>query len=362
VLGEISLVMDGAVLPPDKAYEPLTTPARQRRVQVIQRRSSDPKAVQDARNLGKQMFAEMGPDGEDPLFRFLRSRLVDWQSKLSGWKPLAETGDYPGADEIRSGLELIGPLVRDEESVKFIERFNLRKGDLNQLAEDYTDLSHFFEQQKPTWERLRRAFSRFQVNRLELERDERSGAALRRMGEILAAPAPYGLIREVDDLIQRVEGLNGEAVSKHRQQALLVLGQQQAALQKELDAAGTDTSFAKQCIEPFRPLIAEAARSESIPGLQQLESEALRVFDSALPAIQQWVAQREANRSSQDGSKSAPEGSNAPPPKPLQIIKAIELAPRDAYIENEADAEAYLDRLRTALRTALQENKRIQIR
>ncbi len=362
VLGEISLVMDGAVLPPDKAYEPLTSPPKQRKVQVIQRRSSDPKAVQDARSLGKQIFAAMCPDGEDPLFRFLRNRLLEWQSKLSGWKPLAETGDYPGAEEIRSGLELIGPLVRDEESVKFIERFNLRKDDLTQLADDYVDLSHFFEQQRPTWERLRRAFNRFQVNRLELERHEKAGAALRRMGEILSARAPFGLISEVDDLIQRVEGLNGEAVSKYRQQALLVLGKQKSDLQRELDAAGVDSEFHQQCLGPFQRLMEDAARSESIPALQQFESEAIRVFDSAVPTIQQWIVQRDAARKSSGGVTSLGAGCNAPAPKPLQIIKPVELASRDAYIETEADVEAYLDRLRTALRAAIQENKRIQIR
>ena len=79
VLGEISLVMDGALLPIDKVYEPITTPAKRRKIVVRKRETADPKAIQNARSLGKELFAEMGPDGEDALFTFLQGKLKDWQ-------------------------------------------------------------------------------------------------------------------------------------------------------------------------------------------------------------------------------------------------------------------------------------------
>src|SRR5262249_45063057 len=51
VLGEISLVMDSALIPIDKAYEAITTAARRRKVIVTKRQTTDPKALQDARTL-----------------------------------------------------------------------------------------------------------------------------------------------------------------------------------------------------------------------------------------------------------------------------------------------------------------------
>ena len=38
----------------------------------------------------------MGPDGEDALFAFLQGKLKGWQTALPGFKPLADTGNYPG--------------------------------------------------------------------------------------------------------------------------------------------------------------------------------------------------------------------------------------------------------------------------
>jgi hypothetical protein len=129
VLSEISLIMDGALLPIDKVYAAITTPSKRRKIIIRKRETSDPKAIQNARNLGKELFAEMGPDGEDGLTTFLQAKLKVWQTALHGYKQLAETGDYPGADEIKQGLTLINPLLADTDSRKFIERLNtLKKG------------------------------------------------------------------------------------------------------------------------------------------------------------------------------------------------------------------------------------------
>ncbi len=366
VLGEITLVMDGASLPPDKAYEPLTTPNKQRKITIVQRKSSDPKAVQNARSLGKQMFSEMGPDGEDALLRFLQNKLEGWQTKLTGWKSLADTGDYPGGNEIASALTLIRPLLNDDESFKFIERFNANKDDLATAADDFNDLDHFYESQKPTWEKLRKSYGRFQVNKLELERDEKAAGSLRRMGEILAATAPYPLIKDADGLIQTVENINGLLVANRRQKALDAIDKQSAAVKRELVAANSDKTLDDSCLKPFSRLREETSKTDSIPSMAQAEQEAVRLFDSAVAEIQRWVTSKAAEKPSVKTTPGTPTPTDPPKPtptvKPIQVIKAAELASSESYIETEADIDAYLTKLRSALKAAISENKRIQIR
>ena len=157
VLGEINLMMDWRVVAYRQGvrgdHHPGQTPQDRRRQAADLR----PKAIQNARNLGKELFAEMGPDGEDGLFTFLQRKLKDWQTCLTTYKTLADTGNYPGKDEITDGLTLINKLLTDKESPKFIERFNTLKNDLLDLAEQFHDLEHFYDHQKPTWEKLRRA-------------------------------------------------------------------------------------------------------------------------------------------------------------------------------------------------------------
>ena len=73
VLSEINLMMDSTLVPIEKVYETITAPAKRRKIVVRKRETSDPKAIQNARSLGKDLFAEMGPDGEDGLTTFLQS-------------------------------------------------------------------------------------------------------------------------------------------------------------------------------------------------------------------------------------------------------------------------------------------------
>ncbi len=86
VLGEVSLTVDAAAIPIDKTYETISTSGKWRKITVIKRHTSPVEAIQKARALGKDVFSEMGPDGEDALFSFLTGKLKLWQSSLTNYK------------------------------------------------------------------------------------------------------------------------------------------------------------------------------------------------------------------------------------------------------------------------------------
>ena len=242
VLGEISLMMDGGLVSLDKAYEAITTPAKRRKITIIKRQTSDPKAIQQARGVGKEVFHEMGPDGEDPLFMFLNEKLKSWQTALSGWRPLADTGNYPGKAEIDEALAIIKKLLTNDNSFKLIEQFNSQKADLLDIAANYSDLEQFYEHQKPTWEKLRKAFDRFQLNRLELERNAQAAVALKRMHDILVAPSPYSLIKEAEALIASTTASNTSLIAEARKQATSKLDGYVEAITKDIEASNGDTT------------------------------------------------------------------------------------------------------------------------
>jgi hypothetical protein len=98
VLGDISLMMDGALLPVEKAYAELITPNKQRKLIVLQRQTADPKTLQQARTLGQKVFSTMGPDGEDALYAFLRARL---EACKSHWSTFTSTRSQPGTSSAR---------------------------------------------------------------------------------------------------------------------------------------------------------------------------------------------------------------------------------------------------------------------
>jgi hypothetical protein len=358
VVREITLMMDGALIPLDKAYEAMASSSRRRRITILQRKTSDPKALQNARNLGKEVFSEMGPDGEDALFAFLRTRLEGWRTQLTGYKTLADTGDYPGQDEIKDGLAIIKSLLASDESYKFIERFNQRKDDLLELSGSYRDLEHFYEHQKPTWDTLRKARDRFQFNRLELEQDAKARPALQRMLEILSAPSPYGLIQETEHLLSTVDAVNEGLIAERRHQALATIDNLLDQVQSEVGVAGGDASLETACLGPLQILRTQVERQASVAHIAQAEQQAQGAFDAALAKIEETLKPTGTQLTSNGGATS-----NAPKLtiKPRRVVEPSRLVLK-TYLETLEDVHAFLDRLRAEMEDAIHKGERIQVR
>jgi hypothetical protein len=363
VLSEVTLIMDSTAIPVDKVYEAITTPAKRRKIIVRKREISDPKAIQNARSLGKDLFAEMGPDGEDGLCTFLQTKLKGWHGTLSGYKQLADTGNYPGGDEITQGLTLISPLLADKESKKFIERFNTLKKDLLDVADHFHDLEHFYDHQKPTWEKLRKAQSAFHLNRLELEKDPQAGPALKRMHAILSAKSPYGLIKEADALINTVNAVNSSLLTGRRAQAIAKIDGVIATLTKDVAAAKGEASLRSDCLKPLEALREQVQTEESLAHITQAESEAVKEFDVAVGRIEESV-QRAAGRgqsSGQSGQSVVAEDGPKPTLKSRRVVKPVELVSQ-AYLETQGQVDEFVDKLRSELKKAIDNGERIEIR
>jgi hypothetical protein len=361
VLSEISLMMDSTLLPIDKVYEAITTPAKRRKIVIRKRETSDPKAIQNARNLGKDLFAEMGPDGEDGLCTFLQTKLKGWHATLSGYKQLADTGTYPGVDEIMQGLTLISPLLADKESKKFIERFNTLKKDLLDGADHFHDLEHFYDHQKPTWEKLRKAHGAFQLNRLELEKDAQAGPALKRMQEILSAKSPYALIKEADVLINTVNAVNSSLLTGRRAQAIAKIDGVIATLNKDVAAVQGESGLRSACLKPLEGLKEQVQKEESLAHITQAESEAVKEFDVAVGRIEDFVLKLDEQKKPKDDGTG-----KVKPPPPLVVKKQRIVKPADivktTYLETSDDVNGFLNALRQELEQAIASNERIQIR
>ncbi len=359
VFGDISLMMDGALLPLEKAYAELAAPSKRRRIVVIQRKTADPKALQNARTLGKDIFSIMGPDGEDALYAFLRTRLEEWRSHLSRYKTLADTGQHPGQEEINDGLTLIKALLACEESYTFIERFNARKDDLLDFSDSYHDLEHFYEHQKPTWDKLRTAYTTYTLNRSQLEQDTKAAPALRRMQDILSTRSPYGLIQEAEDLITTVEGVNAVLLAEHRTEACQKIDEAIAALTQDLEAAQGNEALRSVCLGPLVKLRVQVEGETSIAHIVQAEHEAVTRFDAGQGRIQEFV--RKAVEIPD------PEDTGPAPVPPRPVVKKVHpITPaalvKATYLETKEEVESFLAALSQQLYDALEHEERIQIR
>ena len=291
----------------------------------------------------------MGPDGEEPLFKFLSEKLRAWQTELLGYRTLAETGSYPGTEEISESLRLIQSLLGVEDSSKFIQRFNENKTALRDLVDDYHDLDHFYRHQKPVWEKLRKASEKFTLNRLELERDEQAAPALARIGEILKADSPYSLIKEADGLISRVEEVNSRLISEARMKAEAVIDARRKAVELDLNRAEAHEGLKAACLPPFEELRHRLSREHSLAHIGQLEREADRLVETAIQKLEQFLKSKES-------SKGEP-----PKLKTRTVVRPSTLLSGE-YLETRREVSDFLDRLRDELERAIDRGERIQIK
>ena len=95
-----------------------------------------------------------------------------WENNLQKYQSLASTGHYPGSNAIEEGTRLCGIILDAKESFGFISRMDENRNELSDFAEEYHEIDTFYSTQRPTWDRLREAKGRFDINSIELEKDE----------------------------------------------------------------------------------------------------------------------------------------------------------------------------------------------
>lgn len=361
VLGEISLVKSGEVIPTEKVFENVIKLANRRSITVMQRRSAPTEAIQAARNIGKQVFSEMGPDGEDALFVHLRARLHGWESNLKQYQTLANTGHYPGQQEIEEGLEIIKRLISCKESIDFIERFIAMKDDLIEFVDSYRDVDHFYQHQRPLWESLRKAREGFQLNELELSSSLEAAAGLRRIKEILQAPAPYALIQEASGLIEKVGAVNQTLVAEHRKSAQTLVDAHIAQLEADFQAHNVDGALQGRCLKPLKELKDKIDTQESIAHIAQAKALSDTYLDHAIKFLEETQALELPPEPVDTGVPVAKEQSPKPGVKKSCTVVPARLVSKN-YLETQEDVTEFVNTLRQELEDAIQRDERIRIR
>ena len=355
VLKEINLVVNAAPLAPEQAYDYLTSSSKQRTVIIRKRRSPGAGLIKKAQALGKELFAQAGPSGEEELFAFLKERLTGWNRDLGTYEPLANTGKYPGLAEIENCLAALRKFVEESDSLRFLERFVENKAELLDLAADFHDLEGFYANQKHSWENLRAAVDGLTQNRLQLEAHQEAGPALARMEEILAAERPYNLLHEVAGLAHTAKTINDQLVAQARDPATVEIQGLLDGVVEELDKVSANEALRTPATGELKKLLATAQQAMSIPHISQAQQKADSAYDKALTIIEK--AQ----------TPPPPIGDETTPPIPRPKVKRRRVVEAKklwstGFIETSADVEAFLDKLRAALEAALEADERVQIK
>ena len=364
--GEISLSGNGGTLTPDKIFAGIDGPNKWRSVTVMKRKTVDKASLQNARTIARDVFDKIAPEGEDALNGHIRAELESWKSSLGEWKTLADTGNYPGSSEMADAIGLIAKALDISDSYEFIGHFTEFKDDFRDLSDTMAELKNFYGSQMPTWEKLRKAFEAFNLNRSQLIKDDDAEAGLLRIADILNAEAPYGMIKDADGLIDKVEAVNNRLIAERREHAAQRIDGHIAKVKEELEAVGASSEFSNKCLSPLQRLKQDTLSQISIAHIFQIQGAAQEAADEALDWIEEAARQPAPTEPAglSDGADPAPiiaPQVTSKPSKKRRVIRPTSLVSQH-YIENAEDIDTFLEKLRKELEDAIKKNERVEIR
>jgi hypothetical protein len=357
--GEIKLVVDGDDLSPEAAVDPLTKSARFKQVSLLKRKTADAHTLRSARTLYKDLFSQLGREEEDGLVADFRTRLGDWQAELKSYVLTAATAHHPGKADLDAALARIGQQLATHDSVAFIEALLASKDDWLDTAEDVHDLVNFYKTQITAWRKLLDGLRAVADNREALSKVPTAAAALAQLTQIRDNPKPYGQVNRIEPLLAAVTGANEQLAQEKREKALQSIDSKIAEVQAKLDATGASPDLSHQALKPLQDLKVRLASQTSIAQIFYLQGQGGDAMDDAVATIEAAAsaAAKPATHAATPGDTVKPLSTgqpNVPAPvaKTTKVIRAADVSTK-AYLETEADVNAYVDKLKTELVAAI---------
>ena len=337
--GEIKLVMESNDLDGPGAVEPLTKEARFRNVSILKRKTNDNATRQKAREIHRDLFAQMPPDEQDALVATFRENLGARKAALEHARVKAEQKHYPGGADVAKALTTINQQLAIKDSYEFIEAVVAQRNDWLDLADDTHDA---------------------------LVKDPQAAAALAKLEAIRANPAPYGQVNQIDPLVTTLEKANEALAAERRERALKSLDAKLAEASHA--AAQASPELRNQVLKPLQDLKAQLAGLSSIPRILWLQGRSGELLDEVMDKLAH-AAQQKAPPSAPPQSPTGntpPAASPAPVPppapaaKPIQVVRVADMGSK-TYLESEADVEGFVAQLKAELLATVRAGKKARV-
>ena len=340
--GEIKLVMESNDLDGPGAVEPLTKEARFRNVSILKRKTNDNATRQKAREIHRDLFAQMPPDEQDALVATFRENLGARKAALEHARVKAEQKHYPGGADVAKALTTINQQLAIKDSYEFIEAVVAQRNDWLDLADDTHDA---------------------------LVKDPQAAAALAKLEAIRANPAPYGQVNQIDPLVTTLEKANEALAAERRERALKSLDAKLAEASHA--AAQASPELRNQVLKPLQDLKAQLAGLSSIPRILWLQGRSGELLDEVMDKLAHaaHAAQQKApppapphphTGTASPAASPAPVPPPAPAAKPIQVVRVADMGSK-TYLESEADVEGFVAQLKAELLATVRAGKKARV-
>jgi len=350
--GNISLFEDKVRIQPKEAISLLSKTNQWKNVEIFKKNTMATRDLQTAKDLGKEIFGSLAPDGQEKIGQYIKTGLKKWTAPLDKYKTLADTGTYPGKQEIDGCLKIAAAILDIHDAFEMIKEFNLHKEDLLEAHEDALDLQDFYNNQKQTWERLQRALKRFLPNKSAIGKDVDANRALKRMEEIVSVKRPYQMLKDVRTLVATVEQFNDKLVDERQKSAINEIDNKVKQVSEILSEKDADNDFKNKILFPLQNFKKKIETEYSIPNISYRVNESQDAFEEALEAIEEKFT-----------PVMVPDKNNTKPIPPVK--KTVTVKPANfkhkAYLDTEEDVAVFIEKVKVELLNAIKDNFRIRV-
>ncbi len=388
--GKVSLSTQSTGLPLKKAYEPFTSVRKRGEIRIHKIRQHDERQLKKAAVLVKDLFSKTftGMD-EKELFELVRDELRSWSEELKSFRNKAQTGHFPGKQDIDKGITLVAGILDQDSSYGLIDRFLEDADALKEFDKNFEDLDDFYNSQFQTWQDLAIALNEeFKANRPALEKNEQASRALGELDRIYNLLSPYDQLRHISPLIEQVAKVNSLLIEEKRAQAIEHIELHINRVKNALTEANAPPELQDKVLCPLHMSRKQIEATSSIPQLISEQTEAESYEDEAYDLLNSFIEKERAKveagqRRCEIEQKKREEEANKsgetvliPEPvsksvKPALVLKrtvtinsgeAMLQTVTSGFIETEIEVDTYLSALRDQLMAAVKAGDRVRIK
>jgi len=207
----IFCVVNGSVSLQHHASVFLEAPDQWDRIHLIARKRLASGEMADVVDTCRKIFGMDCPVDQDALIHFLGECLKQWKTTLAAFARMAETGNCPGAADIRTCLSFIQSWLAIPDPYEKICAVRDGKSALLSFFHVFSKLKDFYENGIGRWESWRKSTEKFSAFQSEIEMDPEAAAGLSRLRRVLEMQSPWddldclgGIIARIKPVYERV--------------------------------------------------------------------------------------------------------------------------------------------------------------
>lgn len=288
---KIRFLFNGEKIRQDDLKNLLNSASLWSNIEIIKPEVVDKTNLIKAGHLGEKLFGSAGPKEQNDLCLYLRRNLRSWKRDLNSFSQLANTGKYPGKNEIDNYLGLLFRLLSIHEPNEFILNLISRKRDLLTAYKNLKTLSDFYNHRIQIWDFMLKAIEEFKPNLTHLEKDPEVKNALARLELIINNPSPYELIEDISHLVSTIKVVNDDIVEKKtasfRAQATEDVVKKIAQILFLLDRQNASPDIRNKALLNLQKIKKIIEKSRNIKDISYYLDETMHEFDIALDLIEE---------------------------------------------------------------------------